>query len=290
MDIEDFIGSDKVRKPFCVLIGHPVGHSLSPFIQNTAAMLTGMDWKYEAVDVRPESMGLLGEMLRMDNFCGANITIPYKRSIIPYLDERDELSQRLDAVNTIYRRNGKLLGTNTDVYGFKQSLNKYVDDIVGKDAIVFGTGGASRAVIFALDEIGIKRTILVSRNPGKTMDSFFAGIGESLIVDYNVWVNHVDGTGIVVNATPLGMEPDINSSPVDPEYVSCLNGKICYDIVYKPQDTRFLQQALDAGGIPIGGLDMLIGQGGRSFEYWTGCEFPYRNVKDALMKFLNAKD
>lgn len=289
MIVEDFLASVNVKHPYCVLLGHPVRHSLSPFIQNTAAKLMHEPWHYEAVDVAPMHLPLFEPVFRNQMFCGANITIPYKQPVIPFLDDLDSLAETLGAVNTLFKKDNKLLGTNTDVYGFKQSLHDYAPGLKGKDAIVFGTGGASRAVFFALSELGIRRIFLVSRHPHDIKTESWAGSAERMAIGYDEWIGYTERTGIIVNATPLGMEPDIQTSPVKSEFNSFLNHKICYDIVYKPKNTRFLQQAAEAGGIPIGGLDMLIYQGGKSFEYWTNKKFPFQEVKKALFRYLYAR-
>lgn len=290
MNVQDFLDSNLVKQPYCVLIGHPVSHSLSPFIQNTAAGLLNIDWKYEAVDIAPGELHLLDSIFRNDLFCGANITLPYKQSVIPFVDELDSLSEQLEAVNTVFKKGSKLYGTNTDVYGFKKPLSEVKDKLKGNDAIVFGTGGASRAAVFALNRLGIRQIILVSRSPNNSKIMIHSGLNSQLIMtDYDRWTDYAYDSGIIVNATPLGMSPDTHTTPIAQKYEHFLNHKICYDIVYQPQDTLFLQQARNAGGTPIGGLDMLIYQGGKSFESWTGLEFPFHEVKKALTEYLYGK-
>ena len=278
--LNDFLHSDRPEHPFSLLFGHPVDHSLSPLMHNTAAEYYHLDLHYTAVDVNPRELERLPALLNHENFRGANITIPYKTSLLEMMDELDESSRAIGAINTIERCDGRLIGHNTDAWGFAEPLVPYAAELEGERAVVFGTGGAARAVVFALTQMGLQEIVLVSRHPGRFQPDAW---GDNVILaGYEAWTAYADDSMILVNTTPLGMGAKGGRSPVRNEEKQYLAGRICYDLIYRPAETVFLQFANLAGGIPIGGLDMLIYQGSRSFEYWTGHTFPFDLVKKRI--------
>lgn len=215
------------------------------------------------------------------NFLGANITIPYKTQLMEFADRLDEAAEEIGAINTIVKENNQLIGRNTDAYGFRSQLEPYEDELAGERAIIFGTGGASKAVVFALRKLGMDELIMVSRRPGQ-MGLIYRETDGLRVVGYEAWTAYAKDALLIVNTTPLGMEPNEKASPVRSSEIEWLEDRICYDLVYKPRKTRFLRDAEQAGGIPIGGLEMLIQQGSRSFEYWTGKTFPIDRIKKEL--------
>jgi len=283
LDLDRFLESDLVKKPFCVLFGHPVAHSMSPLMHNTAAKQLGIRLTYTAIDLPILDSVKITRLLNEEHFLGANITIPHKAAIIQFVDDLEAVAEDIGAVNTIYRNDYRIIGSNTDVYGFSVPLDEYIDSIDGRDAIVFGTGGASRAVVYALGTMGIQHIYMVSRSPHLKKTNIFTSDADVHIISYDAWPHFIDEAGIIVNTTPLGMEPNIEKSPVRDHQVQYLSDKICYDIVPKPMNTRFIQQAQEAGCIAINGLDMLIHQGSKSFEIWTGKEFPIEMIRNLLI-------
>ncbi len=280
LTLKEFKSSELVNNPYCLLIGHPVEHSLSPHMHNAAAEYYDLDLKYLAVDVPMNDLSSLPPVFNKDPFVGANVTIPHKQHMASMVDEIDEAAEKIGAVNTIYRDNDRLWGGNTDAYGFAVPLEPYRDLLDGERAIIFGTGGASKAVVFALDKLGMQEIVLVSRNPGRrTKDEWPAPVK---VVGYANWSAYGNEAMLIVNTTPLGMEPKVNKSPIREGEKGLLQDKICYDIVYKPRQTLFLNRAEEAGATVIGGLEMLIQQGSRSFEHWTGRPFPIDVIKKKL--------
>ena len=286
MELKNFFKTDFVHRPFLVLIGHPVSHSLSPLMHNTAATYSGVDLTYTAVDVAADELSRLPGLFNHPNFLGANVTIPHKSAVMSMLDQIEETANDLGAVNTIYRVDGKIGGTNTDVYGFMHPLRQYSDLLDGGEVVVFGSGGASRAVLYALGEAGVRVIYLVSRRPDSIQPGTYYSRSEIQPISYDAWTYYAEDCSVIVNTTPLGMHPNVDASPVYDDQIEYLEGKICYDLVYNPAETLFLKQAESTGATTVRGLEMLVRQGSRSWEIWTGKAFPVRQVQQAVEKSL----
>lgn len=278
----EFVKSSQAKQPHYFVIGHPISHSLSPIMHNTALQHYSMDATYYAVDVFPDELTSFIAWCNNDQFLGCNITLPYKRQLFDLVDRRGEAAEMIGAINTISKDNGELAGDNTDIFGFLHPLEPLSDLIENTEAIVFGTGGASGAVVHGLKSLGVEKIYLVTRNPGSkhTETNFIEYIG------YSQWASVTENASIVVNTTPLGMHPKTHQSPVRDSEAYLLKDKICYDLVYNPQETRFLRQAKPHAERTITGIDMLIHQGSRSFEIWTGKGFPADLVKDELTNYF----
>ena len=284
MTLSSFLKSGHAQQPHYVLFGHPVGHSLSPPMHNTALKYYGMPGRYYAVDLQPNELERLASYLNWDSFRGANITIPYKQMIGDYLDDIDPTAQSIGALNTIVKDSGRLRGLNTDLFGFKAPLREHSDKLEGGRGLIFGTGGASRAVVTALIELGMEELYLVSRDPQKVQS--YNAMDRVGVIAYSQWPAYAEEAALLVNATPLGMAPRTEASPVNDQDRHFLAGRICYDLVYNPLETTFLGQAKSEGATTIGGLEMLIQQGSRSFEYWTGKPFPAEHIRTLLYEKL----
>lgn len=283
MNLSTFKTSKKSQKNHYLLFGHPVEHSWSPLMHNTALEYYGIDANYYAVDLLNGELNSLAAYLNKDSFLGANITVPYKQVIVDYLDHIDQQAQKIGAVNTIVKDHHQLVGYNTDWTGFTAPIEKFENEIAGARAIVFGTGGASRAITVGLIKLGIEEIFLVSRTPDSI--SSFDDFEEVSVISYHQWTSIAKEAVLVVNATPLGMYPETEKSPVRETEKEFLEGRICYDIVYNPIESRFLHQAKSVGAVTVGGLEMLLQQGSRSFELWTGRPFP-KIVKERLHEKL----
>lgn len=281
MTLSSFMESEKVRSPHYVLFGNPVEHSLSPLMHNTALTYYGLEARYYAVELQVNEFSRLASYLNKDMFRGANITLPYKQMIADYLDSVEPMAESIGAVNTVVKKGGRLKGFNTDAYGFLAPLQDYIDDLKKDQAVIFGTGGASRAVVSALTELGMNRLYLVSRRP-EQIQAYNDSDNVVSVISYNEWTSYAGEAGLIVNTTPLGMDPSTETSPVRDSEQQYLAGRICYDVVYNPIRTKFLALAEDAGATTIGGLEMLIYQGSRSFEFWTGRSFPIELIRNKL--------
>lgn len=266
------------------MIGHPITHSLSPLMHNTALLHYKLDATYYAVDILPEDLPAFTAWCNNDAFLGCNVTLPYKQQLYDMVDSRSEMAEKIGAINTISKKGVELIGHNTDIFGFLEPLKQFTDVIEDNDAIVFGTGGASGAVVQGLRAIGVNKIYLVTRNPAikQSENHTIEYIG------YSQWTAYADAAAIVVNTTPLGMHPHIDQSPVRDSEARYLEGKICYDLVYNPRDTLFLTQAQPFADTVINGIDMLIQQGSRSFEIWTGKPFPVNTIKEKMINFFKS--
>jgi len=283
--LDEFKKSKFSNQKHYFVVGYPIRHSLSPKMHQLALDYHSIDATYHALNLLSHEVSEFTSWVNRDAFLGCNITIPYKEQLAAIADQLDDFAVRTGVINTIAKTDTELIGHNTDIHGFLAPLTQYSDLIEGGRAIVFGTGGASKAVKVALENIGIEEIIFVSRNPYDTQQkSEYTWIKT---VGYSEWQAFAEEACLFVNTTPLGMSPNSDSSPVLDQDSDLLSGKVCYDLVYNPLQTKFLKQAEDSGSVVIEGLDMLIHQGNRSFEIWTGKSFPFDEVKNLLINELS---
>lgn len=273
------------EKEHYLVVGNPIGHSLSPLMHNRALDYHTINADYLALNLLPNEIDSFAAYCNREKFRGCNITIPYKQQFLELVDHIDDSAIEIGAINTIVKESGKLVGYNTDLYGFMSPILDFAEIISDGIAIVFGTGGASKAVLSGLIEIGVEEVVFVSRNPATIqIEHQHAHIH---VVGYSQWQAYADEATIIVNTTPLGMYPETHHSIVDDVDVDLLEGKISYDLIYNPDMTKFLKQAESVGGVVINGIEMFIQQGNKSFELWTGERFPIEIIKSTLMAKLN---
>ncbi len=284
LSFKDFKTSAIIKKPLYAVVGHPVSHSLSPVMHQVALNHYGIDAKYIALDLPQNTLHEFIPWCNHDNFLGCNITIPHKEAFNEIVDEIDPFAQDVGVVNTLVKKDYKLIGYNTDVYGFLEPLKPYFNDIEYSRAIIFGTGGASKAVKIGLETEGFEELIFVSRRPNQK--SIESDHSEVRVLDYNQWQSIADEADLFINTTPVGMYPMIDKTFLRNGEAGLLEGKICYDLIYNPLETMFLKQAKNYGAITINGLDMLIHQGSKSFELWTGNTFPIDEIRSKLINQL----
>lgn len=284
---DEFKNSKDSKKPHYLVVGHPISHSLSPLMHNISIQHYGYDEQYYAIDISPDSMTGFIAWLNREEFRGCNITLPLKQQLLSVPDTLSAEAEAVGAINTIVksRDNTELSGHNTDTYGFWKPLEEYFDVFEYTRAIIFGSGGASRAVQFALSNAGFSEIIVVSRAPERVELIHSEAFHKA--ADYSQWQSYAEEAELIINTTPLGMGSNLDKSPVQDSEITLLEGKVCYDLVYNPMETRFLKQAEQAGAARQNGLDMLIHQGSRSFELWTGQPFPFAKVKDELYNYFN---
>lgn len=270
------------------LIGYPLDRSLSPKIHSAALTACGLDGDYSLFPIEPDDKKELKELLfrvRSGEVTGLNVTIPHKQNVIPFLDELTPTAKAIGAVNTIYLREDKLIGDNTDAPGFMSDLNIFLagspSPVLGeglgvreKLALVLGAGGSARAIVYALKNDGWNVIISARRlEQTQELSSCFEDI---TAIELNVQTFQLFNLQLIVNTTPLGMTPNIDQSPL-PENLSLLQNVVVYDLVYNPTETKLVRDARSQGLKATTGLGMLIEQAALSFEIWTGCN-PPRNI------------
>lgn len=283
---KDFKTSVVPKKPVYAVVGHPISHSLSPIMHQTALDYYHIDAEYIALDLPQNKLHEFIPWCNHDNFLGCNITIPYKEAFNEIVDEIDGFARDVGVINTLVKENYKLVGYNTDVFGFLEPLKPYLDDLAYTRAIIFGTGGASKAVKTALDSEGFEELVFVSRHPNqrniKNLHS------EIRVIDYNQWQSYAEEAEIFINTTPVGMYPNTDKTFLRDGEAELFEHKICYDLIYNPLETQFLKKAKNHGAQIINGLDMLIYQGSKSFELWTGHTFPVEKIRSKLINQLQS--
>ncbi len=246
------------------ILGRPVTHSLSPAMHNAAFRHLGINAVYVAFPVTDLPQAVAG--LRGLAIAGVSVTIPFKQEIIPLIDALDPQAATIGAVNTVINRDGRLTGYNTDYLGAVTALQSKID-LKGQHVLILGAGGASRAIAFGIIQAGGQVTLTDVDQPRATALVKDLG-GEAIPLDA---VGDCPAT-ILVNATPVGMTPNIDGIPIAPELLSRF--QVVMDIVYQPLKTRLLREAETRGCAIIDGLQMLIHQATAQFELWTGRQAP----------------
>jgi len=258
-------------------------------MHNAAISALGLDLCYVAFDVAPEGVGSAIQGMRALGILGMNVTVPHKQAVIPFLDELSDEARAVGAVNTIRNCGGKLSGFNTDVYGILTALR----DTAGLDPLparvaVLGASGAARAVVYALASAREVRCVTVfNRTVRKAEDlarEMSAATGTPVAgrpLTIEALREELPECGLLVNATSVGMHPDVEASPLpDPSVLH--PDLVVYDAVFNPSETMLMRQAFSVGCRAYNGLDMLLHQGARSFEIWTGISAPVDVMREAL--------
>jgi shikimate dehydrogenase len=269
-------------KTYCI-IGDPIHNSLSPSMQNAAFAAKGLNCTYIAFRVPEAELKESVESLRSINIAGFNVTAPHKTQVIRYLDELEGTAGKASAVNTVNNIEGIFRGYNTDVYGFIEPLRKRQVDFRGMHVLLLGSGGAARAVVVAFAEAGngIAELIIANRDMQRANElaKLASGLGiKCEIVPLDRAQDFSPACDLIVNATTLGMNNE--SSVIDYQHIQ--KGSIVYDTVYRPLVTDLIENAKHAQASVVYGYEMLIEQGAKAFEIWTGLPAP----RDAMKKNL----
>ena len=240
-----------------LVIGNPIEHSLSPKLHNFWFKENNISATYDKKLIVESELESFFSFMKKNNIAGVNVTVPFKQKVITFLDKISDLSIKAKSVNTIVLDNGQLIGDNTDIIGFQNSLNKF--NLKGKKALIFGAGGVVSSVVLALNNLGLENITITNRTKNKA---------EILSEKYNLevceWGKILDAD-IYINCTSIGLNKN-DSMDLD---FSKINGKIFYDIIYKPK-TNFLINAEKYGNQIIDGKMMFLYQAQKSFEIWHG--------------------
>jgi len=274
------------------IIGHPIGHTLSPLMHNTAFESLGISASMNAFDIEPRSLKEAIQGFAALGFGGINVTIPHKEAIMPFLDEIDEEAGIIGAVNTVKFDRGKTAGFNTDSYGFLQTLEPYRSMIEGGKFVVLGAGGAAHAVVYVLlKHFRTKQIVIASRSAAHIADLIenFKGSSQAKLSSFDPsdgqFSRMFEASDVIINATPAGMFPKVNDTPIpSPPFRS---GHVVLDLIYRPVQTEFLHRASEAGAQTISGLEMFLHQGARSFQIWTGKAMNTELVREVICRKLD---
>jgi shikimate dehydrogenase len=277
------------------LFGYPLHHSFSPVMHNTLFETLGLNFAYLPLPVQPGHLNEALQGFRACGLIGANVTIPHKEHIMSFLDKLTPEAELVGAVNTLYWREKELIGDNTDVEGFRRSLVKTGVAMEGRSVAIIGSGGAARAVAVALARLQVKEIIFLARRQDAVMR-----VIEDLrpMFPEIVWTPHTKATAIfaedlertwlLVNASPVGMYPQNDQSPISRTMIGMLpTGAHVYDLVYNPAQTLLQTWARERQLIPHGGLDMLAYQGAVAFERWTGVTPPVERMIESIREQLD---
>jgi shikimate dehydrogenase len=277
------------------VIGHPIGHTLSPLLHNSAFSLLGLDCTYEAFDVDPASLSSAVHDFKARGFSGLNVTIPHKEAMLPLVDDLTEDAKAVGALNTVTFADNRLKGDNTDVYGVSASIESFRGDLQGQMALLLGAGGSARAITYALlRNFGCSEIVIANRNQERARElvaHFEQSAGDVSIKEISATENNlkhlIDRAALVINATPLGMSPWIDRSPVS-DNTKFRPNQIVLDLIYTPPATKFITLAARCGARTISGLEMFLHQGARSFEVWLGRQMPLDKIRPLIVNELNA--
>lgn len=278
------------------VIGFPVAHSISPAMHGAAFQQQRMNCHYGAYAVEPANLKAALDGMRALGFLGLNVTIPHKEAVLPLLDEVAPTARHVGAVNTIVNRGGRLIGYNTDGWGFMSSLDEAGVKPAGLHTVVLGAGGAARAIAVHLAMAGVASITISNRTPERARE--LAAAVRTAVADVPVSGvaalspeerNALLDAGLVVNCTPLGMQGDNQGlSPVSD--INLLPQRsVVYDTVYTPAETRLLKEARLRGLRAVGGLGMLVHQGACAWEYWFGRRGPVSVMYTAARAALEGR-
>lgn len=238
------------------LIGEKLGHSLSKILHEKYFEIKGSNSSYDLIEIKKENFDLEFKKLLAKGYDGINVTIPYKKDVIPYLDYLSPEAEKIGAVNTIKPENGRLCGYNTDFFGIIKTFERYKIEIENKDVVILGTGGASAAVKTACLHLKAKSVVFVSRKR-KIHDGILTKTYDDII-----------SGDVLINATPVGMYPNIDACPIEK-----INFSAVFDLIYNPEKTLLLRRAAAEGKKAVNGLYMLVSQGIYAQSIWKKIPF-----------------
>jgi len=247
-----------------LVIGQPIKHSLSPILQNYWIKKNNLQAVYEKKEITKREISNLIESMRNKKINGVNITVPFKKEVIPYIDQLTSEADQTQSVNTIYVNKNKLIGHNTDIVGFENAIKKTKYNVVNKDVLVIGSGGVVPSIIFALQKMKISKITLMNRTKKKAenLKSLFKNL---FVVDWG----EVPSFDIIINATSVGLNME---DKLDLDLSKSGKDKLFYDVIYNPSETNFLKTGKNLGNKAENGKMMFLHQASAAFKIWHGIE------------------
>lgn len=279
------------------LFAHPAGHSLSPLMHNTSFQHYHLNAKYLGFDLQPAQLASAIEGIRIFNFGGVNLSMPFKQQVIPLLDQITPRAKQLNSVNVITNHDGLLIGDSVDGEGFFYNLANQKIKVAGETMTLFGAGGAGLSIVQAAIDQHLKEIFIFKRH-NQTFDQVAQQLKELAknqstrvnLIDYadeQMMIQAIQVSTIIVNSTNLGMDDYVNRMPAPPGVLQYLKPQqIVCDVIYAPLETKFLAYAKNQGCQTFNGLGMLIYQGALSFKKWTNQSMPIKTVQTAIQRQL----
>jgi len=291
------VKKDKVFKLYGIF-GYPLSHTLSPAMHEAAFCELGIDANYIVLELIPAAFKRLMSQSPKFSLSGFNVTVPYKETVISYLDGVRPEARAIGAVNTVFKQGKKWIGTNTDMEGFLMALMKDGGfRPSGKKAVILGAGGAARAVVYGLSKAGIREIVIAdcfpekARKIAKDMRKFFKKVDyQAAMAGTSDVKEALQKADVIINATPLGLKSQ--DPRVVPEgWIPHAGAKKIFfmDLIYNPAVTPFLKTARKKGHRTLNGLGMLLYQGARALEYWTERKAPVSVMRQALLQALKER-
>lgn len=280
---------DTIHTNNFAVIGHPVSHSLSPVLHSYILEKAGISGSYSAIDCQENQLSKIEGNLRDGSLQGVNVTIPYKKAIIPFLDEINPKAQEIGAVNCVVPKSGKLWGFNTDWFGFSKLLANNSLSPMGRIFVLIGAGGAARAVLYTLLREGAGAVYLINRSAERAQElinSFqhLQGCAIMRTIDWFDIDSYLSESAVIINTTPVGLPQTGSALPMPVEFIKAHHSYV--DIIYHPWQTAFLKIADEHGAFTVNGIDMFIYQGLASLELWTGKDLTKDINIDDLRDYL----
>jgi shikimate dehydrogenase len=259
-----------------LVIGNPIEHSLSPKLHNYWIKNNGINAIYEKQKLNEDQLELFISQVKDKKINGINVTVPFKKTVIPYLDELSVESQNTQSVNTIYLKNNKVVGHNTDIFGFETSIKKSEYNLNNKEVLILGAGGVVPSIIFSLNKMKVSKIKICNRTKKKAenLKKLYKNIE---IIEWGETSNF----DVIINATSLGLKQEDHLN-LDFSLVS--GDKFFYDVIYNPSETNFLKTGKDLGHKTLNGKLMFIYQALSAFNIWHGIK---PNVNENVIRLLD---
>ena len=259
-----------------LVIGNPIEHSLSPKLHNYWIKNNNINAVYEKQKLIENDLERIISQVREKKINGINVTVPFKKAVISYLDELTVEANKTQSVNTIYLKNNKLVGDNTDIIGFQKSVEDFKYDLNNKEVFILGAGGVVPSIIFALIKMKVSKIIISNRTREKA-DVLKKSFKNIEIVDWGKAPNF----DMIINATSLGLKKE---DRINVDFLSTIKNKFFYDVIYNPQETSFLKVGKELGNRTLNGKMMFIYQALSAFYLWHGLK---PDVNEDVMKLLD---
>ena len=259
-----------------LVIGNPIEHSLSPRLHNYWIKNNNINAVYEKQKLIENDLERIFSQVREKKINGINVTVPFKKAVISYLDELTVEANKTQSVNTIYLKNNKLVGDNTDIIGFQKSVEDFKYDLNNKEVFILGAGGVVPSIIFALIKMKVSKIIISNRTREKA-DVLKKSFKNIEIVDWGKAPNF----DMIINATSLGLKKE---DRINVDFLSTIKNKFFYDVIYNPQETNFLKVGKELGNRTLNGKMMFIYQALSAFYLWHGLK---PDVNEDVMKLLD---